>query len=221
MRNDVLGQGDRPVPAVGRTVRFRTIARPLLKLTASALLLLFLLFFPRISAAQESSDPPLNHAHSERRPFFSDVTIWSAQTVGSVNVMSTIRGRRCSRRALACAPPVQLSAYDPALELRGHTGVHAVVPRRKRTDLSLRWRRGVGFGFRAAPTMAGRPAVYRREFRSVGVHNADACGHEKDELLTAIRPGIEVPVARQKFPEDRDHIFPFFEYAHRKQQSRV
>ena len=89
MRNDILGQGDVPVPAAGRTVRFRTIARLSVKATASVLLLLFLLFFPRISAAQGSPDPQLIHAQSERRPFFSDVTIWSAQTVGSVNVMST------------------------------------------------------------------------------------------------------------------------------------
>jgi hypothetical protein len=94
VRNDVLEQSDRPVPAVGRTVRLRTIALLLQpKLTASVLLLLFLLFFPRISAAQESLDPPLNLAQSERRPFFSDVTIWSAQTVGSVNVMSTYPGQ--------------------------------------------------------------------------------------------------------------------------------
>lgn len=93
MRNDVLGQGDEPVPAVGRTVRFRTIPRPLLELTASELLLLLLLFFPGISFGQESPDPPLNHAQSERKPFFSDVTIWTAQTVGSVNVMSTYPGQ--------------------------------------------------------------------------------------------------------------------------------
>lgn len=93
MRNDVLEQGDEPVPAVGRTVRFRTIARPLLELTTSELLLLLLLFFPGISFGQESPDPPLNHAQSERKPFFSDVTIWTAQTVGSVNVMSTYPGQ--------------------------------------------------------------------------------------------------------------------------------
>jgi len=81
VRNDVLGQGDEPVPAVGRTVRFRTIPRPLLELTASELLLLLLLFFPGISSGQESPDPPLNHAQSERKPFISDVTIWTAQTV--------------------------------------------------------------------------------------------------------------------------------------------
>ena len=92
MRNDVLGQGDEPVPAVGRTVRFRTIPRPRLELTASELLLLLLLFFPGISFGQESPDP-LNHAQSERKPFFSDVTIWTAQTVGSVNVMSTYPGQ--------------------------------------------------------------------------------------------------------------------------------
>jgi hypothetical protein len=57
------------------------------------LLLPFLLFLPRISAGQESPDPALNHAQSERRSFFSDVTIWSAQTVGSVSVMSTYPGR--------------------------------------------------------------------------------------------------------------------------------
>ena len=93
MRNDVLEQGDEPVPAAGRTVRFRTIARPLLELTTSELLLLLLLFFPGISFGQESPDPPLNHAQSERKPFFSDVTIWTAQTVGSVNVMSTYPGQ--------------------------------------------------------------------------------------------------------------------------------
>ena len=93
MRNDVLEQGDEPVPAVVRTVRFRTTARPLLELTASELLLLLLLFFPGISFGQESPDPPLNHAQSERKPFFSDVTIWTAQTVGSVNVMSTYPGQ--------------------------------------------------------------------------------------------------------------------------------
>ena len=93
MRNNVLGQGDRPAPATGRTVRFRTNARPLLEVTASALLLQFLFLFPRISAGQESPDPSLQHAPSERRPFFNDVTIWTAQTVGSVNVMSTYPGQ--------------------------------------------------------------------------------------------------------------------------------
>jgi hypothetical protein len=52
-----------------------------------------LLFFPGISFGQESPDPSLNHAQSERKPFFSDVTIWTAQTVGSVNVMSTYPGQ--------------------------------------------------------------------------------------------------------------------------------
>ena len=164
MRNDVLGQGDEPVPAVGRTVRFRTIPRPLLELTASELLLLFLLFFPGISAAQESPDPPLNHAQSERRAIFQrrndlerpDGRI--SQRHEYVSGTGDVRGGHW-----LAPPPVQLSAYDGALELRGHTGVHAVVPRRKRTDLSLRWRRGVGFGFRATQKMARSAAVYRRE----------------------------------------------------------
>jgi len=221
VRNDVLGQGDEPVPAVGRTVRFRTIPRPLLELTASELLLLLLLLFPGISSGQESLDPPLNHAQSERKPFISDVTIWTAQTVGSVNVMSTYPGQEMFAAGIGLRRHLFNFRHTTVRWNRGHTGVHAVVPRRKRTDLSLRWRRGVGFGFRATQKMARSAAVYRRELWPAGIYDPNAGGHAKNELLTAIRPGIGVPAAWEKFAEDRDHLFPFFEYAHRKEQSRV
>ena len=87
---DLLGKVDRPVPDFGKYVRCRTLPHPNL---ASALLLLILVLMPRISAGQDLSDPPPNLPKKESPPFFSDVTIWSAQTVGSVNVMSTYPGQ--------------------------------------------------------------------------------------------------------------------------------
>ena len=93
MAIDLLGQVDGPVPAVGRKVRFPTVSPASSRQTAFALLLLFLLFAPSISAGQDTPDPPLNRSKSEPPPFFSDITIWSAQTVGSVNVMSTYPGQ--------------------------------------------------------------------------------------------------------------------------------
>jgi hypothetical protein len=90
---DLLGQIDGPVPAVGKNVRFRTLSLPNLKQVASALFLLLLILFPGISIAQDLSDPPPNRPKRESQPFFSDITIWSAQTVGSVNVMSTYPGQ--------------------------------------------------------------------------------------------------------------------------------
>lgn len=93
MAIDLLGQVNGPVPAAGRNVRFRTIPHSIVKPTVSALLLLLLLFVPSISAGQDPPDPPPNRPKSEPPPFFSDITIWSAQTVGSVNVMSTYPGQ--------------------------------------------------------------------------------------------------------------------------------
>jgi hypothetical protein len=90
---DLLGQVDGPAPAVWRNVRFRTILPAIVTQTVSALLLLVLLFFPKISAGQDQPDLPLKHPKSELPSFFSDITIWSAQTVGSVNVMSTYPGQ--------------------------------------------------------------------------------------------------------------------------------
>jgi hypothetical protein len=222
VRNDVLGQNDEPVPAVARTVRSRTIPRPLLELTASELLLLLLLFFPEISFGQESPDPPLNHAQSERKPFFSDVTIWTAQTVGSVNVMSTYPGQEMFAAGIGLRRhlfnfrhtmvrwnfeviPVCMPSF-PGANGRTYHYVEAG---------------GGGFGFRATQKMARSAAVYRRELWPAGIYDPNARGHAKNELLTAIRPGIGVPAAWEKFAEDRDHLFPFFEYAHRKEQSRV
>jgi hypothetical protein len=85
---DLLGQDDGPDPASGREVRFRTTA------TVCALLL-FLLCVPSISAGQDQPDDPpaSHHAKPEAPPFFSDVTIWTAQTIGSVNIMSTYPGQ--------------------------------------------------------------------------------------------------------------------------------
>ena len=209
MRNDVLGQGDVPVPA----------ARPLLELTASELLLLLLLFFPGISFGQESPDPPLNHAQSERKPFFSDVTIWTAQTVGSVNVMSTYPGQEMFAAGIGLRR--HLFNFRHTIVRWNFEVIPVCMPSFPGTDLSLRWRRGVGFGFRATQKMARSAAVYRRELWPAGIYDPNASGHAKNELLTAIRPGIGVPAAWEKFAEDRDHLFPFFEYAHRKEQSRV
>jgi hypothetical protein len=91
---DLLGQVDGPIPAVGKNVRFRTFSHPTLAQVASALLLLMLVLFPEISAGQDLSDPPPNRPKKESPPFFSDITIWSAKTVGSVNVMSTYPGQQ-------------------------------------------------------------------------------------------------------------------------------
>ena len=93
MAIDLLGQGDGPVPAAGRRVRFRTISHWIVKPVFFVLVLLFLLFFPGISAGQDQPDQPRNRSKSEPPPFFSDATIWTAQTVGSVNVMSTYPGQ--------------------------------------------------------------------------------------------------------------------------------
>jgi hypothetical protein len=193
VRYNVLGQGDRPVPAAGRTVRFGTNARPLLRVTASALLLLFPFLFPRISAGQESPDPPLHHAQSERRPFFSDVTIWTAQTVGSVNVMSTYPGREMFAAGIGLRR--HLFNFRHTIVRWNFEVIPVCMPSFPGTDFSLRWRRGVGFGFRATQKMARSAAVYRRELWPAGIYNPNAGGHAKNELLTAIRPGIGVPAA--------------------------
>ena len=91
---DLLGQVDGPVPAVGRNVPFRTLSHPIVEQSASFVLLLVLLLIPRISAGQDLTDPPANRPKKNPPPFFSDITIWSAQTVGSVNVMSTYPGQQ-------------------------------------------------------------------------------------------------------------------------------
>ena len=91
---DLLGQVDGPVPAVGNNVLFRLLFHPNLKQVAYALSLLILVLFPKISAAQDLSDSPTNRPKKEPPPFFSDITIWSAQTAGSVNVMSTYPGQQ-------------------------------------------------------------------------------------------------------------------------------
>ena len=94
MATDFLEQVGDPFPASGENVRFRTLSHSNQAQVGCALSLLILVLFPVISAAQDLSDPPLSRPKKESPPFFSDITIWSAKTVGSVNVMSTYPGQQ-------------------------------------------------------------------------------------------------------------------------------
>jgi hypothetical protein len=75
-----------PPRGVSRCARFRR----------AALTFIFLpvLFFPQTSAAQDSPDPQEKFTTRERGPIFTDVTLWTAKTMGSVNVMSTYPGQQ-------------------------------------------------------------------------------------------------------------------------------
>jgi hypothetical protein len=81
----------------------------------------FLLFFAGISAGQDQPDQPRNRSKSESPPFFSDVTIWTAQTDGSVNVMSTCPGQEIIMRWNFEIIPVCMPSFPTANGRNMHT----------------------------------------------------------------------------------------------------
>ena len=89
----VLGQGNGPRSAVRRCLRFAEIVRTQFGLAVLPAVLLTILLFPDRGAGQDPADPPMRPAATEKAAIFTDMTFWSAQTVGSVNVMSTYPGQ--------------------------------------------------------------------------------------------------------------------------------
>lgn len=88
-----LGQGNGPRSAGRQCLRFGEIVRKRSGLVILPAVLLTILLLPNPGAGQDPADSPLQPAATEKAPIFADVTIWSAQTVGSVNVMSTYPGQ--------------------------------------------------------------------------------------------------------------------------------
>jgi hypothetical protein len=156
-----------------------------------------LLFFPGISFGQESPDPPLNHAQSERKPFFSDVTIWTAQTVGSVNVMSTYPGQEMFAAGIGLRR--HLFNFRHTMVRWNFEVIPVCMPSFPGANgRTYHYGGGGGLGLDFEPRRKWRGAVYRRELWPAGIYDPTASGHAKNELLTAIRPGIGVPAAGEK-----------------------
>ncbi len=64
-----------------------------LRRTICAVAVLQIFLFPKIGACQDPPDSATKSVPTKRAPIFTDVTIWSAQSVGSTNVMSTYPGQ--------------------------------------------------------------------------------------------------------------------------------
>lgn len=89
----VLGHGSGPKSAEREGSRSSRFVCARVRRISFVLILALILFFPYRSACQDPYDSPLKHASAESAPIFTDVTIWTAQSVGSTNVMSTYPGQ--------------------------------------------------------------------------------------------------------------------------------
>jgi hypothetical protein len=185
-------------------------------------LLLFLLLFPRISAAQESPDPPLNHAQSERRPLFSDVTICSAQTVGSVNVMSTYPGQEMFAAGIGLRRhlfnfrhtilrwnfeviPVCMPSFPGANGRTYHYGGGGAL----------------GLDFEPRRQWRGAQPFIDVNFGLLGFTTQTPVDTRRTNFSLQFGPGLKFPLHGRSSLKTGITFFPFFEYAHREEQSRV
>ena len=88
----VLGRESGPRPTLRKTALFHRIVCAKLGLVALFPVLLTIFLFPTICAGQGTDVAPMSNK-AERALWFTDVTVWSAQSVGSINVMSSISGQ--------------------------------------------------------------------------------------------------------------------------------
>ena len=221
MAIDLLGQVDGPVPAVGNNVRFRYIFHSNLKQVAYALSLLILVLFPKISAAQDLSDSPTNRPKKEPPPFFSDITIWSAQTVGSVNVMSTYPGQQMFATGIGLRRhmfnfqhtimrwnfeiiPLCMPSFPTANERTYHHGGGGAL----------------GLDFEPRKQWRVAQPFIDVNFGLLGFTTETPVDTRRTNFSLQFGPGLRFPLRGRSSSEDRHHFLPFFQYAHGEEQPR-
>lgn len=90
----VLRRGSGLKPIVGPSSRSFERVRARIGRAVLALFLASIPFSTTVCRGQDSPDLPVSARPKEKPPIFSDVTIWTAQTVGSTNLMSEYEGQR-------------------------------------------------------------------------------------------------------------------------------
>jgi hypothetical protein len=94
MNEDTLSRHLREPKFADRlNLRSRENVGPGLKRVPHTSILVLILLFPMMSNCQELIAPSRDPAAAEKPPFLTDVTIWTGQTAGSINLMSTYSGQ--------------------------------------------------------------------------------------------------------------------------------